>query len=141
MKSFFKTLLVILIPAAVIGALYMELKSPRKQQALSREIRGLEIDISKGNTDVERTAIIKFNNMIDAYAIATSHFENGAIDTEQGKDAELRAMRLSDEFTFYVDRNEKIINHELYDEFLARMKDFQLILIEKFYDQHTRKKD
>lgn len=137
MRAFIKTFFVTLIPIAVIGALYLEL-NPR-QHTLSGEIRGLAMNVNKGATDLERTIIIKFNNMIDAAEICARHVENKTIGTEQARNDYIHMTYCINEFSVSLDRSEMSISHKLHAEFNARLKELESIFYEKASNYYVPK--
>lgn len=82
------------------------------------------LDISEGKTETEKTLIVKYNNMVEAIISGSEKNKNGEEITSQEK---LEYLRLQNDLSLFIRRNEYNVSRELLDKIAEKAKSIEIV--------------
>lgn len=82
------------------------------------------LDISEGKTETEKTLIVKYNNMVEAIISGSEKNKNGEEITTQEK---LEYLRLQNDLSLFIRRNEYNVSRELLDKIAEKAKSIEIV--------------
>lgn len=82
------------------------------------------LDVSEGKTETEKTLIVKYNNMVEAIISGSEKNKNGEEITSQEK---LEYIRLQNDLSLFIRRNEYNVSRELLDKIAEKAKSIEIV--------------
>lgn len=82
------------------------------------------LDVSEGKTETEKTLIVKYNNMVEAIISGSEKNKNGEEITAQEK---LEYIRLQNDLSLFIRRNEYNVSRELLDKIAEKAKSIEIV--------------
>lgn len=83
-----------------------------------------QIDVSEGKTETEKTVIVKYNNMVEAFFSLSEKNKNGKEITSQEK---FEYLQLQEDCFTFIQRNEYNVSRELINKITEKAKSIEIV--------------